>query len=177
MKGGRGLVGCENCIRSEENSLGWYLENATEELSVGAKIAGVIETDETVCKSEFRKRCTDEGLRKWRDIAMHGQLLRDMPETTDAEQTWSWLISFYLKVQTEALICATQEQALRPNYMKHHVDQTAASLKVVQYSQIDSVGVSGDSNGSIGESECVLCGWLIERGIFIIFSAFLLDVI
>ena len=49
--------------------------------------------------------------------------------------------------------------------------------RVVRYSQIDSVGVSGDSNGSIGESESVLCGWLIERGIFIIISAFLPGVI
>ena len=50
-------------------------------------------------------------------------------------------------------------------------------VRVVQYSRIDSVGVSGDSNGSIGESERVLCAWLIERGIFIIISAFLLGII
>ena len=29
-KGGRGLISCETCIRSEENSLGWYIENAVE---------------------------------------------------------------------------------------------------------------------------------------------------
>ena len=50
-------------------------------------------------------------------------------------------------------------------------------VRVVQYSQIDSVGVSSDSNGSICESERVLCGWLIERGIFIVISAFLLGLI
>ena len=50
-------------------------------------------------------------------------------------------------------------------------------MRVVQYSQIDSIGVSGHSNGSIGESERVLCGWLIERGMsIIIISAFLLGV-
>ena len=53
----------------------------------------------------------------------------------------------------------------------------SAIKRVVQYSQIDSIGVSGDSNGSIGESERVLCGWLIERGMsIIIVSAFLLGV-
>ena len=37
--------------------------------------------------------------------------------------------------------------------------------------------VSGDSNDSNGESERVLCGWLIERGMsIIIISAFLLGV-
>ena len=54
------------------------------------------------------------------------------------------------------------------------------TLRVVQYSQIDSIGVSGDSNhGSIGKSKRFLCGWLIERGmsiIIIIIKAFLLGV-
>ena len=58
---------------------------------------------------------------------MHGQFLRDMPETTDAEQTWSWLISSDLKVQMESFICAAQEQALRTNNVKHHSDWTAES--------------------------------------------------
>ena len=87
-----------------------------------AKTVGVIGTEETVRKMEFRK-C----LRKWKDKAMHGQFLRDMPETTDAEQTWSWLISSDLKVQMEAFICAAQEQALGTNDVKHHSDWTAES--------------------------------------------------
>ena len=49
------------------------------------------------------------------------QCMRDMPETIDAEQTCSWLGFPDLKVQTGALICAAQEQALRTNYVKHHV--------------------------------------------------------
>ena len=40
---------------------------------------------------------------------------------------WSWLRSSDLKVQTEGLICAAQEQALRTNYVKHHIDRTAKS--------------------------------------------------
>ena len=32
MKGGRGLTSCKSCISSEENNMGWYLENATEEI-------------------------------------------------------------------------------------------------------------------------------------------------
>ena len=47
---------------------------------------------------------------------MHGQFLNDMPETTDAEQTCSWLMSSDLKVQTDALIFAAQQQALKGLY-------------------------------------------------------------
>ena len=57
MKGGRRLV------RSKENSLWWYIKNARMELLVGAKTVGVVKTDETVSKREFRKRWTDEELR------------------------------------------------------------------------------------------------------------------
>ena len=31
-KGGRGLLGCEGCIRVEENSLGWYINHSPEQL-------------------------------------------------------------------------------------------------------------------------------------------------
>ena len=31
-KGGRGLISCEGCVRSEENNLGWYVRNSVESL-------------------------------------------------------------------------------------------------------------------------------------------------
>ena len=31
-KGGRGLISCEGCVRSEENNLGWYVRNFVESL-------------------------------------------------------------------------------------------------------------------------------------------------
>ena len=31
-KGGRGLIGCIECVRTEENSLNWYIENSNEEM-------------------------------------------------------------------------------------------------------------------------------------------------
>ena len=40
--------------------------------------------------------------------------------------------------------------------------ENAKKLRFALYSQIDSIGVSGDKKG------LVLRGWLIERGIFII---------
>ena len=32
-----------------------------------------------------------------------------------------------LKVETEALLCAAQEQAIRANYIKYHIDKTSDS--------------------------------------------------
>ena len=56
---------------------------------------------------------------------MYGQLVREMPEEIDKDLSWKWLVQSDLKVQTEATICAAQEQALRTNYAKNKIDKTS----------------------------------------------------
>ena len=47
---------------------------------------------------------------------------------SDLEQSWTWIWKSDLKVETEALIFAAQEQVLRTNYLKFHIDKTGESL-------------------------------------------------
>ena len=54
--------------------------------------------------------------------------LRQLPETTDKKETWNWLRKANLKVETETMLCATQEEAIRTNYVKHKIYKTAQSL-------------------------------------------------
>ena len=56
---------------------------------------------------------------------MYGQFVREMPETTEEKETWKWMRKADLKVQTEAMLCAAQEQAIQTNYVKHNIDKTA----------------------------------------------------
>ena len=58
---------------------------------------------------------------------MNRQFVREMPETTDQKETWNWLRKADLKVETEAMLCAVQELAIRTNYVKHMIDKTAQS--------------------------------------------------
>ena len=58
---------------------------------------------------------------------VYGQFAREMPETTDEKETWCWLRKADLKLETEAMLCATQEHSLRINYVKHKIDTTAQS--------------------------------------------------
>ena len=55
---------------------------------------------------------------------MYKQLTRETMVKVDKEKAWQWLSQGDLKVGTEALLCATQEQAIRANYMKHHINKT-----------------------------------------------------
>ena len=50
--------------------------------------------------------------------------LAEMPENVDKNNTWQWLSKCDLKIGTEALLCAAQEQAIRTNYVKHYIDKT-----------------------------------------------------
>ena len=50
-----------------------------------------------------------------------------MPEKVDMDKTWQWLSRCDLKIGTEALLCAAQEQAIRTNYVKHRIDRTSES--------------------------------------------------
>ena len=53
---------------------------------------------------------------------MYGQIIRKMPEEVHEDKTWNWFVRSDLKVETETLLCAAQEQAIRRNYMKQHID-------------------------------------------------------
>ena len=55
---------------------------------------------------------------------MYGQFLREMPEIGDKNKACDWLIRSDLKVETEALLCAAQEQAIRTNYIKYHIGRS-----------------------------------------------------
>ena len=56
---------------------------------------------------------------------MYGQFVREMSETTDKKETWYWLRKADLKVKTEAMLCAVQEEAIPANYVKHKIDKAA----------------------------------------------------
>ena len=50
---------------------------------------------------------------------MYGQFLREMPEIGDKDKTWECTRKINLEVETEALIFAAQELALKTNNVQH----------------------------------------------------------
>ena len=126
-EGGRGLIGVEQCVRSEENGLGFYVVNSDELLIRGVCISDVIKADDTVEKEEFKRIRSRELKQKWTDKVMYWQFVRQIPEDVDQGEMWKWLSKGDLKAGTEALLCAAQEQAIRTNYIKHHIDRSVDS--------------------------------------------------
>ena len=54
VNGGQGLISCEGFVRSEDNSLGWYVKNSLEVLLQGVRATSVIRSKEKVSKDEFK---------------------------------------------------------------------------------------------------------------------------
>ena len=77
------------------------------------------------------KECIEDGLEKtrrerriksWHEKTLHGQFIRETEKVAD-KQSWNWLKQGELKRETESLIFAAQEQALRTNAIKAGIDK------------------------------------------------------
>ena len=110
--GGRGLISCEGHIRMEENNLGWYVKNSVEPLIEDMKASERIEYNDKLNTKEFKQRRMSEKKELWKNKIMYGQFVREMSKTTDAKETCYWLRKADLKVETKAMLCAAQEQAI-----------------------------------------------------------------
>ena len=63
--GGRGLIGCENSVKSGENGLGWYNKSIIELLLVVVKTSWTITHEETVEPKEFKKTKEEQRKNEW----------------------------------------------------------------------------------------------------------------
>ena len=124
-EGGRGLMSVERCVKEEENSLGFYVASSEENLIRGVAAAETINTEDIVMSGEFKKQKAQELKQNWRKKKIHAQFVRKMSDKVDKDKTWQRLSKSDLQIATKALLCAAQEQAIRTNYIKHHIDKTS----------------------------------------------------
>ena len=109
--GRRGLISIKTCVRLEEKYLGFYVRKSNEMLLEGIKKFGIVKTENLMEKEDFKKNSQNEFKNKWHETRMYGQFVREMPEEIDKDLSSKWLVQSDLKVQTEATICAAQQQA------------------------------------------------------------------
>jgi len=93
----------------------------------GVKNVGILDVAGSVSKNDYKNVVIKKRMDSWKSKQMHGQFIRDMPYSTDKTKSWEWLTKSDLKVPTKAFVCAAQEQAIRTNYIKYHIDKSVQS--------------------------------------------------
>ena len=111
-EGGRGLIGIEECVRKESKSLHNYLKETAEWMLQAALKEKVIDEKENL--QDYQKRRQEEKIRNWKEKPLHGEFVQQTADLA-GEDSWRWLRNGFLKKETEGLILAAQEQALRTN--------------------------------------------------------------
>ena len=95
---------------------------------------GLIKEDED--PKVYRERTSKSRMEEWQSGPMHGQLLRQTKDLS-SNDTWQWLQRGELKKETEGMIMAAQDQALRKRYIQRAIDGTYISPKCRKCNQED----------------------------------------
>ena len=121
-EGGRGLIGIEESVRKERKSLYGYLRESTEWMLQAALKEKVVVEEENL--QDYERRRKEEKVKSWKEKALHSEFVQQTSDLA-GEESWRWLRDGFLKKETEGLILAAQEQALRTNSIKHSIDKTS----------------------------------------------------
>ena len=124
-EGGRGLISVEDAINIEERNINVYVCQSQERLLKAAwkrKNVNEIETPKEYKEKMKRKRTED-----WSGKQLHGQFKRVTDNLSDV--SWEWTRTGELKKETEGLIFAAQDQALRTNTAKARIENQNVSSK------------------------------------------------
>ena len=126
-QGGRGLMSIEEIVYREENALVTYVSNSTDPHVISFKphmIKEGILTGSVINKQTDKIQMEERRKDTWKDKVLHGQYPRQLIQhELDPINSWNWLHQQNLKKETEGLIIAAQDQALRTNYIKKKIDK------------------------------------------------------
>ena len=121
-EGGRGLICIEECVRRQSKSPHGYLRESTEWMLQTALTEKVIVEEESL--QDYERTRKDEKVKNWKENALHGAFVQQISGEA-GEESQRWVRNGFLKKETEGLILAAQEQALRTNSIKYSIDKTS----------------------------------------------------
>ena len=118
-EGGRGLVSIEDSVDASIQRLEDYIEKHERGLFTA------IRNDTHNTKDE---RMTTTRKQKWEKKQLYGCFKR-LINNISHQKTWTWLRKGNLQRETESLLIAAQDNAIRTNYIKARIDKTQQNSK------------------------------------------------
>ena len=118
--GGRGLISIEDCVEIEVNSLYSYVPRSKEPFLKAVK-------EENMLGSGMPKEAIRvKRMESYKEKVLHGQYEK-LTAGIRSSDSWEWLRKGTLKKETEGMLMAAQDQALRTNAIKSRIDKQDVS--------------------------------------------------
>ena len=118
-EGGRGFASIEDTVDASIQQLEDYIEKHER---------GLITTIRVDTDNMINKRMTTTRKQKWEGKQLYGRFKR-LINNISHQKTWTWLRKGNLKRETESLLIATQDNAIRTNHIKARIDKTQQNSK------------------------------------------------
>ena len=121
---GRGLQGVKETVKVTNSGLANYVKESRQCLLTAARSAD-IDLNEPIRENtiEAKKQKKEERTISWEEKMLHGQFSQQTEEAENQDR-WQWLRNGTLKRETESLMFAAQEQAIRNNVIKGKIDKS-----------------------------------------------------
>ena len=118
-EGGRGLASIEDSVDASIQRLNDYIEKQERGLITAIRN----NTDNTI-----DNRMTKTRKQKWEEKQLHGRFKR-LINNISHDKSWTWLRKGNFKRETESLLMAEQNSAIRTNHIKARIDKTQQNSK------------------------------------------------
>ena len=127
--GGRGLKDIAEVIEDENRSLIEHIWNTTDDPLLALVKSNVSYQQKEDTHVSWRSQKIQEREAKWKEKPLHGQYPRQIEQVTDVKTRYNWLKTVRLKIETEALLTAAQDQALKTKAHNTYITKTATDPK------------------------------------------------
>ena len=118
-EGGRGLANIEDTVDASIQRLEDY---------IGKHERGLITTIRVDTDNTINERMTTTRKQKWERKQLYGRFKR-LINNISHQKNWTWLRKGNLKGETESLLIAAQDNAIRTNHIKARIDKTQQNSK------------------------------------------------
>ena len=128
-EGGRGLASIEDTVDASIQRLEDYIEKHERGLITTIRN----DTDNTIDeRQQLGNKMTTTRKQKWEGKQLYGRFKR-LINNISHQKTWTWLRKGNLKRETESLLIAAQDNAIRTNHIKARIDKTQQNSKCRLY--------------------------------------------
>ena len=118
-EGGRGLANIEDSVDASIQRLKDYIQKHE---------GGLITTTRNDTENTMNNRMTITRKQRWEGKQLYGRFKR-LINNISHEKTWTWLRKGNFKGETESLLIAAQDNAIRTNHIKARIDKTQQNSK------------------------------------------------